>query len=201
MKLCLQSPPRANDDPTNLTPPQVVPESTLPSFQAASIRLFCSGSLCLSDLVCFQSHKRIRLHLSSFLRPLSPVLFQAASISACGNFAVIGTANGRIDRFNLQSGIHRGSYSETKAQFSSAHEGAVVGLECDSSNSMLISGGYDGRIKVGPLSLHVLAHEMGLTPFCFSTSKPAESSSLGFHMICMWAETQHLISKQAYQVV
>ncbi|GAQ79609.1 WD repeat-containing protein [Klebsormidium nitens] len=76
----------------------------------------------------------------------SPV--RAASISACGNFAVIGTANGRIDRFNLQSGIHRGGYSEKKAQFSPAHEGAVVGVECDGSNKILVSGGYDGRIKV-----------------------------------------------------
>ncbi|TYH91019.1 hypothetical protein ES332_A13G088600v1 [Gossypium tomentosum] len=36
--------------------------------------------------------------------------FKACTISACGNFAVLGTAGGWIERFNLQSGISQGSY-------------------------------------------------------------------------------------------
>ncbi|PPS13452.1 hypothetical protein GOBAR_AA07126 [Gossypium barbadense] len=36
--------------------------------------------------------------------------FKACAISACGNFAVLGTAGGWIERFNLQSGISQGSY-------------------------------------------------------------------------------------------
>ncbi|XP_040940316.1 nuclear pore complex protein NUP93B isoform X1 [Gossypium hirsutum] len=35
---------------------------------------------------------------------------KACAISACGNFAVLGTAGGWIERFNLQSGISQGSY-------------------------------------------------------------------------------------------
>ncbi|KAK5793616.1 hypothetical protein PVK06_034768 [Gossypium arboreum] len=45
----------------------------------------------------------------------------ACAISACGNFAVLGTAGGWIERFNLQSGISRGSYVDTPK--GSAHDG------------------------------------------------------------------------------
>ena len=38
----------------------------------------------------------------------SPVT--AAAASACGNFATVGTANGDVHRFNLQSGAHRGAF-------------------------------------------------------------------------------------------
>ncbi len=31
-------------------------------------------------------------------------------LSVCGNFVVIGYDSGHVDRFNVQSGIHRGSY-------------------------------------------------------------------------------------------
>lgn len=30
----------------------------------------------------------------------------------------------------------------------SAHDGEVVGVACDSTNSLMISGGYNGDIKV-----------------------------------------------------
>ena len=41
--------------------------------------------------------------------PPSPVT--AVAVSACGNFGLVGTASGRIDRHNMQSGLHRGAYS------------------------------------------------------------------------------------------
>ena len=40
---------------------------------------------------------------------LAPVT--AVAISSCGNFGLVGTAAGRLDRYNMQSGLHRGSYS------------------------------------------------------------------------------------------
>ena len=42
--------------------------------------------------------------------PENPTPVKACAISACGNFAVLGTAGGWIERFNLQSGISQGSY-------------------------------------------------------------------------------------------
>jgi hypothetical protein len=33
------------------------------------------------------------------------------AISSCGNFGLVGSASGRIDRYNMQSGAHRGAYT------------------------------------------------------------------------------------------
>ncbi|GMH23837.1 hypothetical protein Nepgr_025680 [Nepenthes gracilis] len=73
---------------------------------------------------------------------------KACTISACGNFAFLGTAGGWIERFNLQSGMSRGSYVDTSEKRICAHDGEVVGVACDSTNTLLISAGYHGDIKV-----------------------------------------------------
>ncbi|TVU08304.1 hypothetical protein EJB05_41704 [Eragrostis curvula] len=71
---------------------------------------------------------------------------KACVISACGNFTILGTEGGWMEKFNLQSGISRGSYIDTSLQC--AHDGEVVGLACDATNGSLISAGYHGDIKV-----------------------------------------------------
>ncbi|KAM1104538.1 hypothetical protein ACFX15_012545 [Malus domestica] len=81
-------------------------------------------------------------------RPENPTPVKACAISACGNFAVLGTADGWVERFNLQSGISRGSYLDTSERRSFAHDGEVVGIACDSTNTLMISAGYHGDIKV-----------------------------------------------------
>ncbi|KAF5822356.1 putative transcription factor WD40-like family [Helianthus annuus] len=73
---------------------------------------------------------------------------KACAISTCGSFAIIGTAAGWIEKFNLQSGLSRGSYVDASEKGNSAHDGAVVGVACDSTNSLMISAGYNGDIKV-----------------------------------------------------
>ncbi|KAK1413287.1 hypothetical protein QVD17_35059 [Tagetes erecta] len=72
---------------------------------------------------------------------------KACTISSCGNFAILGTAGGCIEKFNLQSGSSRGSYIDDSEK-ETAHDGEVVGVACDSTNSLLISAGYNGDIKV-----------------------------------------------------
>ncbi|XP_057980808.1 uncharacterized protein LOC131166355 [Malania oleifera] len=79
--------------------------------------------------------------------PDNPMPVKACSISVCGNFAVLGTAGGWIERFNLQSGISRGSYLDMSESRTCAHDGEVVGVACDSTNSLMISVGYHGDIK------------------------------------------------------
>lgn len=74
--------------------------------------------------------------------------WQACAISACGNFAIIGTEGGWIERFNLQSGISRGSYVDISESHGCAHDGEVVGVACDATNKIMISTGYHGDIKV-----------------------------------------------------
>lgn len=73
---------------------------------------------------------------------------KACVISACGNFAVLGTTGGWIERFNLQSGLSRGSYLDKSERRSCGHDGEVVGVACDSTNTLMISAGYHGDIKV-----------------------------------------------------
>ncbi|KAI3445057.1 hypothetical protein Pfo_001722 [Paulownia fortunei] len=80
--------------------------------------------------------------------PEDPTPVKACSISACGNFAVIGTVGGWIERFNLQSGISRGTYVDMSERKTRAHDGEVVGITCDSTNTIMISSGYHGDIKV-----------------------------------------------------
>ncbi|XP_042436743.1 WD repeat-containing protein 36-like isoform X3 [Zingiber officinale] len=73
---------------------------------------------------------------------------KACAISACGNFAILGTNGGWIERFNLQSGISRGTYVDISESRQYAHDGEVVGIACDATNSSMISAGYNGDIKV-----------------------------------------------------
>ncbi|KAJ4968592.1 hypothetical protein NE237_015293 [Protea cynaroides] len=73
---------------------------------------------------------------------------KTCAISACGNFAVLGTEGGWIERFNLQSGISRGSYVDMCITRSCAHDCEVVGVACDATNTLMISAGYHGDVKV-----------------------------------------------------
>lgn len=84
--------------------------------------------------------------LTPSTRNQTPV--KACAISACGNFAFLGTEDGWIERFNLQSGISRGIYLDASEGRSCAHACEVVGIACDATNSSLISAGYHGDIKV-----------------------------------------------------
>ncbi|XP_076926434.1 uncharacterized protein LOC143589601 [Bidens hawaiensis] len=73
---------------------------------------------------------------------------KACAISTCGSFAIIGTAAGWIEKFNLQSGMSRGSYVDVLEKRNLAHDGEVVGVACDSTNLLMISAGYNGDIKI-----------------------------------------------------
>ncbi|CAD6336104.1 unnamed protein product [Miscanthus lutarioriparius] len=73
---------------------------------------------------------------------------KACVISACGNFTILGTEGGWIEKFNLQSGFSRGCYIDTSLAMQCAHDGEVVGLACDATNGSLISAGYHGDIKL-----------------------------------------------------
>jgi U3 small nucleolar RNA-associated protein 21 len=34
----------------------------------------------------------------------------SVALSPCGNFGIVGSSSGRVDRYNMQSGLHRGVY-------------------------------------------------------------------------------------------
>lgn len=63
------------------------------------------------------------------------------NMSHCGNFVLIGYLSGDIERFNVESGIHRATYG------SPAHTNDVRGLWTDNLNQIVISGGVDSVVK------------------------------------------------------
>lgn len=56
---------------------------------------------------------------------------------------IVGYKNGSVDRFNLQSGIHRLSYGSPKA-----HEQSVNGVVSDLLNQMIVTASDDNTVKV-----------------------------------------------------
>jgi U3 small nucleolar RNA-associated protein 21 len=88
----------------------------------------------------------------------------AVAVSPCGNFGVVGGAAGRVDRYNMQSGLHRGSYCRRAPRGRQAagqqkqpqqplvlpaHDGAVVGVAVDGCNRLLVTlGASDGAMRV-----------------------------------------------------
>jgi U3 small nucleolar RNA-associated protein 21 len=103
---------------------------------------------------------------------------KSVAISACGTFALIGSAGGAIDMYNLQSGQHRRRFparltpaeakkyklQQLQAEGSiyapdevsprkfvkgeGKHKGSVTGLAVDGLNRTVISCSDDGKVKV-----------------------------------------------------
>ncbi|PNH00379.1 WD repeat domain-containing protein, partial [Tetrabaena socialis] len=106
--------------------------------------------------------------------PAAPVT--AVALSRCGNFGIVGSASGRLDRYNMQSGLHRGTYCRASSGAAAgprgapaaavggkrgagsgtaagapalpAHDGAVVGCASDATNRLMVSAGLDGVMRV-----------------------------------------------------
>ncbi|CAG8248445.1 unnamed protein product [Penicillium salamii] len=97
-------------------------------------------------------------------------------VSHCGTFAVIGSAGGSIDMYNMQSGQHRQSFparlpaSRSKinalatATGSSKHTKAVTGLMVDSLNRTVVSCGLDGKVKFWDLLSGKFIDELDWNP-------------------------------------
>lgn len=96
------------------------------------------------------------------------------AMSPCGTFGIVGSENGSVDMFNMQSGLHRQRFparltpvqakqlkldaarhglieeGEGKKKFyrgEGRHGVAVIGLAVDSLNRTVLSAGSDGKIK------------------------------------------------------
>ncbi|KAH7078006.1 Utp21 specific WD40 associated putative domain-containing protein [Paraphoma chrysanthemicola] len=119
---------------------------------------------------------------------------KSVAISACGTFALIGSAGGAIDMYNLQSGQHRRRFparltpAEAKkyklqqlqaedslyapdenlprkfAKGEGKHKGSVTGLAVDGLNRTVISCSDDGRLKFWDFSTGILLHEIDWYP-------------------------------------
>ena len=63
---------------------------------------------------------------------------RAVAISHCGNFGLVGSLEGAIALYNLQSGLIRKKYI--------LHKRAVLGLAIDGMNRLMVSTGLDGVV-------------------------------------------------------
>lgn len=114
---------------------------------------------------------------------------KSVAISSCGTFALIGSAGGSIDMYNLQSGQHRRRFParltpvEAKkyklqqlqaedaldfedpsprkfAKGEGRHKGAITGLAIDGLNRILLSCSDDGKVKVWQNYCAFLKHSL-----------------------------------------
>lgn len=65
-------------------------------------------------------------------------LVKSVAISQCGNFGFVGSSNGNIVAYNMQSGMVRKRYK--------LHKKAVTGIALDSMNRKMVSCGLDGLV-------------------------------------------------------
>ncbi|CAH6723056.1 U3 small nucleolar RNA-associated protein 21 [[Candida] jaroonii] len=79
--------------------------------------------------------KRIGKHQ---LNTVDGGLVKSVSMSHCGNFAMVGSSNGGIGSYNLQSGLLRKKYM--------LHKKEVTGIAIDGMNQKMVSCGLDGIV-------------------------------------------------------
>jgi len=96
-----------------------------------------------------------------FFLSLYLICLQAVCVTACGNFAIVGSSIGQIGMWNLQSGIKRKTFKlgrcppETANRFNSGNakgrERSISGITTDSLNKYVIATTLDGTINVGAI--------------------------------------------------
>ncbi|KAF2097121.1 WD domain-containing protein [Rhizodiscina lignyota] len=128
----------------------------------------------------------------------------AVAMSPCGTFALVGSASGGVDMFNLQSGIHRRRFpprltpaqakrlkllqlqphSEASTsdspkfhQGQGKHTRPVTGIVVDNLNRTVISCSLDGKIKFWDFSSGSLTYELDWSPMTTITGLRFHRSS------------------------
>ncbi|KAJ5241925.1 uncharacterized protein N7469_000252 [Penicillium citrinum] len=118
---------------------------------------------------------------------------KSVAMSPCGTFAVVGSAGGSIDMFNMQSGQHRQSFparapksglakrstialSPLSAQ-EAKHTKPVTGLMIDNLNRTVVSCGLDGKVKFWDLLSGSLIDQLDWHPMAAVTGLRYSKSS------------------------
>ena len=89
-------------------------------------------------------------------------------MTGCGNYGLVGYACGRVDKFNMQSGAHRGTFW---AEAPVGHTGSIHGVEVTGLNEMVISASFDGSVKLWDFEERRLLHS-------FETASPVTQMQL-----------------------
>jgi hypothetical protein len=69
---------------------------------------------------CRMADQELELPPKQRLDGTVPAEVTAVCISQCGNFGVVGSAAGRVDRYNMQSGLHRSQFLRVNGDNSGA---------------------------------------------------------------------------------
>eukprot|EP00929_Paragymnodinium_shiwhaense_P029820 TRINITY_DN17018_c0_g1_i1.p1 TRINITY_DN17018_c0_g1~~TRINITY_DN17018_c0_g1_i1.p1 ORF type:complete len:1033 (+),score=275.67 TRINITY_DN17018_c0_g1_i1:80-3178(+) len=97
-------------------------------------------------------------------------LASSVAVSKCGNYVVVGFANGTMHRFNMQSGLHRGTFpkpppvpearpgvkAKTPPPPPVAHKGRVCGLEITAGGLLVSAASHptDCNVRLWKLQTH-----------------------------------------------
>ena len=115
------------------------------------------------------SFDRLALNPDMRLAPRDGAQPTACAISFCGNFALLGTSSGGVEKFNLQSGLHRGSSNTANAGSSETGDGdsgnSITCIACDGCNRTVITGSANGAVTYWDLK--TLARKDTVYAFCF----------------------------------
>ena len=100
------------------------------------------------------------------LNTIDEGLVKSIAISQCGNFGFVGSNNGGIGVYNLQSGILRKKYK--------LHKKSVTGIALDGMNRKMVSCGLDGIVGFYDFSeskyLGKLTFDSPITSLCYHRS-------------------------------
>ena len=75
-------------------------------------------------------------------------------LTVCGNFVLIGYTSGHVDKYNIQSGIHRGSLVVRKDLDMAHPKREVRGICTDGLNQIAVTGDNQGLVQFWHFSSH-----------------------------------------------
>ncbi|PWW72359.1 Utp21-domain-containing protein [Tuber magnatum] len=81
----------------------------------------------------------------------------SVAVSSCGTFCFVGSSNGGIAMYNVQSGIKRRQFPEP---VSATAAKPVTGIATDSLNRVVISTSLDGKVKFWDFNTGIIIHEI-----------------------------------------
>ncbi|TID24593.1 hypothetical protein CANINC_003065 [Pichia inconspicua] len=100
------------------------------------------------------------------LNTIDSGIVQSVCISQCGNFGFVGSSNGGIGVYNMQSGLLRKKYQ--------LHKKTVTGIAIDGMNRKMVSCGLDGLVGFYDFSkskyLGKLKFDSPITKLCYHRS-------------------------------
>ncbi|KAM9794306.1 WD repeat-containing protein 36 [Syngnathus typhle] len=122
----------------------------------------------------------------------------AVDITSCGNFALVGSSCGRVDVYNLQSGLHRGCYGDEQK----AHDGAVRGVATDTLNQQTVTAAADGLLKFWRFKTRRLEDQIQLNtaPACMKLHRESGMLAVAlddFTLLAVDVETRRAVRKFA----